>query len=67
MGKVTSSLVPSPMQPGYEAGATRRVLCTLQLLGLTVIGHWVGQLSRNGLRKCYSHLVEGSFLAGKAA
>ena len=55
-------------------GVTRRVLCTWQLLGLAVKGPWLapgGPNSRPGcmsrLRKRYSHLSGGSFLAGKAS
>ena len=55
-------------------GVTRRVLCTWQLLGLavkkTMVGlRWAsyhsGYMSR--LRKRYSHLLEGSFLARKVS
>ena len=56
-------------------GVTRRVTCTWWLLGLAVKAPWLepggpilacpGCMDR--LRKHYSHLVGGSFLAGKVA
>ena len=55
-----------------QGGVTHRVTCTWWLLGLAVKGHgWdhVGHLlpCMDRLRKHYSHLVEGWFLARKAA
>ena len=55
-----------------QGGVTHRVTCTWWLLGLAVKGHgWdhVGHFlpCMDRLRKHYSHLVEGWFLASKAA
>ena len=56
---------------GEVGGVTRRVLWTLQLLDLAVkamVGTgWDNSCPgcMNRLRKCYSHLVVGSFLVGK--
>ena len=54
-------------------GVTRRVTCTWQLLGFGCKSTMVGTRWANScpgcmdrLRKHYSHLVGGSFLAGKA-
>ena len=60
---------------GEVGGVTRRVLCTLQLLNLfgckrVMVGtRWVNSCPgcMNRLRKCYSHLLGGSFLARKAS
>ena len=56
---------------GEVGGVTHRVLWTSQLLDLAVKGHgwhrWDNSCPgyMNRLRKCYSHLVGGSFLVGK--
>ena len=59
---------------GEVGGVTRRVLCTWQLLGLAVKTAMIGTEWANShpgcmnrRRKRYSHLLGGSFLAGKAA
>ena len=59
---------------GKVGVVTCRVLCTWQLISLAVKGPWLalgGPILTlcsymNGLRKCYSHLIGGSLLAGKA-
>ena len=59
---------------GVVGRVTRRVTCTWWLLGLAVKAPWLGPggpilalAALTGLKKRYSHLVGGSFLAGKAA
>ena len=58
---------------GEVGGVTCRVTCTWWLLGLAVKAPWLGPGGpfcpgyMERLRKHYSHLVGGSFLAGKAA
>ena len=59
---------------GEVGGFTCRVTCTWWLLGLAVKMPWLGSGGpilalaawTGGLRKHYSHLVGGSFLAGMA-
>ena len=60
---------------GEVGGVIRRVTCTWWLLGLAVKVLWLGlgglipalAACMDRLRKRHSHLVEGSFLAGKVA
>ena len=64
------------MGQGEVVGVTRRVTCTWWLLGLAVKAPWLGPggpilvlaaWTADRLRKHYSHLVGGLFLAGKVA
>ena len=59
--KRASSVSAERVGQGEVGGVTRRVTCTCWLLGLAVKAPWLG------LGGPYSHLVGGSFLAGKAA
>ena len=53
---------------GAVCGVTHRVTCTWWLLGLAVKEPWLAPGDcMDRLTKHYSHLVEGWFLAGKAA
>ena len=62
------------MGQGEVGGVTHKVTCTWWLLGLAVKAPWLGPGWANScpgymerLRKHYSHVVEDSFLAEKAA
>ena len=62
------------MGQGEVGGVTRRVTCTWWLLGLAVKVPWLGPggpipalAAWTGFENATSHLVGGSFLAGKVA